>query len=41
MKKKWQPTPISLPEKSQGQSTLAGYSPWSPKRVGYNLMIKQ
>ena len=41
MKKKWQPTRISLPGKSQGQSTLADYSAWSPERVRYNLVIKQ
>ena len=27
-RKKWQPTPIFLPEKSHGQGSLAGYSPW-------------
>ena len=26
-----QPTPVFLPEKSQGQRSLAGYSPWSCK----------
>ena len=25
--KKWQPTPVFLPEKSQGQGGLVGYSP--------------
>ena len=25
----WQPTPVSLPGKSHGQRSLAGYSPWS------------
>ena len=24
----WQPTPVFLPGKSQGQMSLAGYSPW-------------
>ena len=27
-KRKWQPTPVFLPEKFLGQSSLAGYSPW-------------
>ena len=26
--RKWQPTPVFLPEKSHGQRSLAGYSPW-------------
>ena len=25
---KWQPTAVFLPEKSHGQRSLAGYSPW-------------
>ena len=28
---KWQPTPVSLPEKSYGQSSLKGYSSWRRK----------
>ena len=28
---KWQPTPVSLPEKSYGQRSLAGYSPEESK----------
>ena len=27
-KRKWQPTPVFLPGESQGQRSLAGYSPW-------------
>ena len=27
--KQWQPTPVFLPEKSHGQRSLVGYSPWS------------
>ena len=27
-RRKWQPTPVSLPGKSHGQRSLAGYSPW-------------
>ena len=30
-KREWQPTPIFLPEESQGQRSLAGHSPWSHK----------
>jgi len=26
-RRKWEPTPVFLPEKSQGQRSLAGYSP--------------
>ena len=26
--RKWQPAPVFLPEKSHGQRSLAGYSPW-------------
>ena len=27
-RKKWQLTPVFLPEKSHGQRSVAGYSPW-------------
>ena len=30
-RKKWQPTPVFLPEKSLGQRSLADYSPWGQK----------
>ena len=30
----WQPTPVFLPEKSHGQRSLAGYSPWGLKKLG-------
>ena len=30
-KKKWQPTPVFLPGKSQGQRNLVDYSPWGCK----------
>ena len=33
-KKKWQPTPVFLPGKIQGQRSLAGYSPWGYKELG-------
>ena len=28
---KWQPTPVLLPRKFQGQRSLGGYSPWNRK----------
>ena len=28
---RWQPTPVFLPQKSHGQRSLAGYSPWGHK----------
>ena len=28
---KWQHTPVFLPEKSHGQTSLVGYSPWGRK----------
>ena len=31
-RRKWQPTPVSLPGESHGQRSLAGYSPWSRKK---------
>ena len=40
-KRKWQPTLVFLPGKSYGQRSLAGYSPWGPKRVGHDLATKQ
>ena len=30
-KRKWQPTPVLLPGKFHGQSSLVGYSPWGRK----------
>ena len=32
-RRKWQPTPVFLPVKSQGQWGLVGYSPWSRKEL--------
>ena len=29
--RKWLPTPVFLPEKSHGQRSQAGYSPWCRK----------
>ena len=33
-RRKWQPTPVFLPRKSQGQRSLVGYSPWGHKESG-------
>ena len=41
LRRKWQPTPVFLPGKSHRQRSLAGYSPWSRKRVRRNLATKQ
>ena len=30
-RRKWQPTPVLLPEKSHGRRSLAGYRPWGCK----------
>ena len=32
-RRKWQPTPVLLPEKSHGQRSLVGYSPWGRKEL--------
>ena len=32
-KKKWQPTPVFLPEEFYGQRNLAGDSPWGCKEL--------
>ena len=40
-RRKWQPTPASLPGKSHGQRSLVGYSPWDRKRAKHNLATKQ
>ena len=32
-RRKWQPTPVSVPEKFHGQKSLAGYSPWGHKEL--------
>ena len=32
-RRKWQPTPVSLPGESHGQRSLAGYSTWGLKEV--------
>ena len=33
-RRKWQPTPVSLPGKSHGQRSLVGSSPWGRKELG-------
>ena len=40
--RKWQLTPVSMPEESHGQSSLAGYSPWGQRRdtTGHELLQK-
>ena len=40
-RRKWQPSPVFLPEKSHGLRSLGGYSPWGCKRVGHDLATKQ
>ena len=40
-RRKWQLTPVYLPGESHGQRSLAGYSPWGPKRVRHDLVTKQ
>ena len=32
-RRKWQPTPVFLPEESHGQRSLVGYSPWGHKEL--------
>ena len=36
-----QPTPVFLPGKSQGQRSLAGYSPRGHKIARHNLVMRQ
>ena len=40
-RRKWQLTPVFLPEKSHGQRSLVGCSLWDCKRIGHNLVTKQ
>ena len=39
-RRKWQPAPVLVPGKSHGQRSLAGYSPWSRKRVRHDWTTK-
>ena len=32
-RRKWQPTPVFLPGKSHGQSSLQGYNPWGHRNL--------
>jgi len=41
LKEEMQPIPIFLPGKSYELRSLAGYSPWGCKRVGYDQGTKQ
>ena len=41
LEKEMVPTPIFLPGKSHGQTSLAGYSLWGHKGVGHDLDTKQ
>ena len=40
-RRKWQPTPVFLPGKSNRQRSLAGYSPWGVERVRHDLATKR
>jgi len=33
LSKKWQPTPVFLPEKFHGQRSLVGFSPWGHREL--------
>ena len=35
-RRKWQPTPVFLPEEFHGQRNLVGYSPWGSQRARHN-----
>ena len=39
-RRKWQPIRVFLLEKSHGQRSLVGYSPWGCKRAGHDLATK-
>ena len=40
LEKERQPTPLSLPEKSHGQRSLVGCSPWGLKESGMSERLK-
>ena len=40
-RRKWQPTPVLLPEKVHRQRSLAGCSLWGRKRAGHDLGTKE
>ena len=39
-RRKWQPTPVFLPGRAHGLRSLAGYSPWGQKKVGYRWVTE-
>ena len=41
LKKEMATTPVFLPQKSHGQRSLAGYSPWGCERGEHNLATEQ
>ena len=40
-RRKWQLTPVFLPEEAHGQRSLVDCSTWGHKRAGQDLAIKQ
>ena len=40
-RRNWQPTPVSLPGKSHGQRSLAGYRPWGRKDSDTDRVTQQ
>ena len=38
-RRKWQPTPVFLPEEFQGQRSLAGYSPWGRRELNTTELL--
>ena len=38
-RKKWQPTPVLLPEKFHGQRSLVGYNPWGRKKSDTTVTV--
>ena len=40
-RRKWQPTPVFLPEKAHGQRSWAGSSPLGLKRIRHDLATEQ
>ena len=40
-RRKWQPAPVFLPGKSDGQRSLVGYSPQGCKRIGPSVVTKE
>jgi len=41
-RRKWQPTPVFLPGKSQRQRSLLGCSPWGPQsQTGLSIQAQQ